>query len=252
MSTLAHEALAIDRHLSEAHAVLAAAAMIDFQWDTAAHHFRQALITEAFHSMVSFLYAGFFLPALGRYSEAMAHLDEVLRQDPLNIQLRNSAGSVKMAINDPGGIALLERILDAEPKNWIAAGRLSGWHWRHHEVRKARVYAEQAHALVPRHHPSAGVLAAIVSLEGDERRAASLLEILGDGKAGGAPAGWFHYHMARGETGLAAHWLERAIEQRDTRTPYILTRFWGGDFTSTPHWPPLERTMNLPAGDGRL
>jgi len=38
----------------------------------------------------------------------------------------------------------------------------------------------------------------------------------------------------------------RPIGQRDTRAPFIMRRFYGLEFTRTPHWPPLAKTMNLP------
>ena len=248
MSALAHEALAIDRHMGEAHAVLAVAAMIDYQWESAAHHFRQALTGAPFNSIVSLFYSGFFLPAVGRHQEAIAHLDLSLSQDPLNLPLRNNAGIVRGALDDPASETILERTLEDAPHDWIAAAHLATWHWRRGDEDKALRFIETAHRLVPRQHPVAAMRAALLRARGEEQKAVAALEVLGSGEAGGEPAGWFNYHMIRGDFAEAAKWLERAIEQHDTRAPYILSAFFGDMFTSTPYWPPLARKMNLPVG----
>jgi hypothetical protein len=44
----------------------------------------------------------------------------------------------------------------------------------------------------------------------------------------------------------AATWLEKAIEQGDTRAPWIGPYFANPAFTASPYWPPLARMMNLP------
>jgi hypothetical protein len=43
----------------------------------------------------------------------------------------------------------------------------------------------------------------------------------------------------------AAMWLEKAIEQRDTRTPWIVPNLFGSLFTSSSRWQELAKKMNL-------
>jgi len=243
--TLAQEALAIDRHLGEAQALLGSAAMIDYQWESAEHHFRQALEAGVQHSMVSVIYAGFFLLALGRTREAVAHLEEALRQDPLNPLLRQTLAYVPLSADDPAGERIMERVIEIDPSAWIASVWLAPWYVRRGELRKARLHAERTHALFPTHPAPIGTLAAVLSLEGDQERAAGLLEGMGT-EGAATPIGWYAYHMNRGEPALAAPWFDKAVEQRDTRAPFIMPGMFGRQFVSTPYWPPLRRKMNLP------
>jgi TolB-like protein len=245
--TLAHEALAIDRHLGEAQALLGIAAMLEYQWESAEDHFHQAFAAEAPHSMVSVVYGSFFLPALGRIQEAVAHLEGALRQDPLNPLLRQGLGYVWLSVDDPVGERIMERVIEIDPSAWIASAWLAPWYVRRGDLQKARRHAERAHALFPMHPGPTGTLAAVLALEGDQDRAAGLLEGTGTDGAG-IPIGWYSYHMTRGEPALAAPWLDKAIEQRDTRAPFILPSIFGRQFVSTPYWPPLRKKMNLPEG----
>jgi len=61
-----------------------------------------------------------------------------------------------------------------------------------------------------------------------------------------APAGLVNLHLMRGENDIAAGWFAKAIEQRDTPTPWILHRMFGNQLTSSSYWPALARMMNLP------
>ncbi|MCG6920483.1 MAG: protein kinase [Acidobacteria bacterium] len=245
ISTLAHEALAIDRQLGEARALLGLAAMLEYQWESAEGHFRQAFAAEAPHSMVSVVYGSFFLPALGRIQEAVAHLEGALRQDPLNPLLRQGLGFVWLSVDDPVGERIMERMIEVDPSAWIASAWLAPWYVRRGDLQKARLHAERAHALFPTHPGPTGTLAAVLALEGDQDRPAGLLEEMGtDGE--GTPIGWYSYHVTRGEPALAARWLDKAIEQRDTRAPFILPGLCGRQFVSTAYWPPLRKKMNLP------
>ena len=246
MSTLAYEALAIDRHLAEAHALLATAAMMDYQWEAADHHFRQAFAGAPINMMVSICYGYFFLPAVGRHQEGIAHMNLALSQDPLNVAYRNGAGILRVALDDPDGARILEQALEEEPNDWIAALILAQWHVWHGDPERALYFAERAYAVVPRQHGAVGLLAALLRARGEEQRSAPLLEYLGDGAAGGAPTGWVYYYLTRGELAQAAEWLGKAIDQYDTRTAFIGVGTWGSTFISTPYWPPLARKMNLP------
>ena len=68
------------------------------------------------------------------------------------------------------------------------------------------------------------------------------------GTAFGAPVGLFCYYMSLNHTDCAAMWLEKAIGQRDTRTPWIVPHLLGSLFTSSPKWQELAKMMNLSSG----
>ena len=61
----------------------------------------------------------------------------------------------------------------------------------------------------------------------------------------GGPTVRFCYHMANDDSAAAAPWLEKCIEQHDTRAPWIFPNLFGPAFTASAYWPPLARKMNL-------
>jgi len=67
----------------------------------------------------------------------------------------------------------------------------------------------------------------------------------GDGTGFGAPLGFILFHGSLEESDLSAKWYARAIEQRDTRAPWILAHLLGDRLTSSQHWPALRKMMKL-------
>jgi hypothetical protein len=188
----------------------------------------------------------FFLASVGRSREASAQMESMLPEDPLNTLLR-----VQMSLigtDDVVGVQRMLRVLETEPDGWIASMFLAGCYVRQGDLAKARSYAEHSYAVYPRHHGNIGFLAAILSRTGEEERSAALLRELGPDEAGGAPSGWVAYHMGRGETRLASAWMEKVIDQRDTRAPYLLPRCYWPDIRSSEYWPALARRMKLAGG----
>jgi hypothetical protein len=105
----------------------------------------------------------------------------------------------------------------------------------------ARLAAERAYSLMT-NEMNAGLLAGIVSREGDSTRADALLVRLQHGETYGVPMGWFMYHLARLDFDQAAASIEEAIEQHDQRATYGLPYL-----RSTSRWPALAKKLNLAA-----
>ena len=165
---------------------------------------------------------------------------------PLNPLLRLFPCELLLMKDDPKGETESLKLLELHPEFWIAMGWLSPYYARHGRLDEARAYAERAHRLVPYHHGITGTLAAILNLQGDVDGAASLLSNARPDESFGAPLLYFNYHVGLGDFASAARWLEKSIEQRDTRAPWILPNLWGPAFTASPYWPRLARKMNLP------
>jgi TolB-like protein/Tfp pilus assembly protein PilF/predicted Ser/Thr protein kinase len=246
MNAEGRKALEIDPSLVEAHAVLALMAVLDYDWDEAGRRFRIAVASERISPPVRYLYSEFYLRPLGRAKEAFEQLELALKEDPLNLLLRMSPGMSLLGSEDPAGEEELRQVLELNENAWIPMIWLASHCLRQDRTDEALAYAEKVYSLVPTNWGVTGFLAGILSRTGDQKRADSLRQMLGSGEAFGAPVGLAHFHMVLGEIDVAAGWLERAIEQRDTRAPWILPHMFGNQLTSSTYWPKLAKMMNLP------
>jgi serine/threonine-protein kinase len=246
MSALAEQSLRIDPTERLAHVALALVALLDYDWVRAGDEFHRALVAPQVAPLVRNAYAGWYLPALGRLQEAWHQAQLSVQEDPLNPLVRLLACELYLRQDDPAGETEALRLLELHPDFWIAMGWLGPYYARTGRLEKARRYAERACELVPYHAAVAGCLAAIRHMQGDVEGAASILGKPEWDEAVGVPALRFTYHVALGEFATAAPWLEKCIEQHDTRAPWILPYLWGPAFTASPYWPRLARKMNLP------
>jgi hypothetical protein len=96
---------------------------------------------------------------------------------------------------------------------------------------------------MPKDKMNVGLLAGVLSREGDTTRVEALLADLPNADAYSAPIGLFMYHLARCEDDHAAASLEQAIEQREQVVLYVLPYM-----RTTPRWPALARKLNPPEG----
>lgn len=247
MRAEAQRALALDPLLPDGHAVLGLAAVVDFDWAGAARCFATATAREAVPPMVRYFHALLYLASLGRMPEAEEELERALREDPLNLLTRTTLGFFHVGTGRLAtGERELQQVVELDGNFWIAhvwlcAASLMQGRWT-----DALAGAERASVVVPQHRGVIGLLAGLLARTGGDARSNELRATLGSGEAYGAPAGLFYYHGALDEWDLAASWLDKAIDQHDTRAPWILPRMFGDRFVSTPYWPALAKKMNLP------
>ena len=101
MKMVAHKALEIEPSLSEAHAVHAMVAVLDYDWQEAGREFDIVIAGGAVSPLVRYLYSAFYLKAVGRMEEAMEQTQLGLREDPLNWLLRMSPGLLLLGDENP-------------------------------------------------------------------------------------------------------------------------------------------------------
>jgi serine/threonine protein kinase/TolB-like protein/Tfp pilus assembly protein PilF len=89
----AQKAMAIDDTLAEAHAVLAGADQVFWEWDAAEREFRRALELDS-NNGNAHLWYGLYLSGLGRHEQALAQLKRALEADPLNLTFNTNLASV--------------------------------------------------------------------------------------------------------------------------------------------------------------
>lgn len=244
----ANQALQIDPTLPAANAQLAIAALfLDYDWPEAGRRFQLAMTRDPIPPTVSHFYGFFYLMPLGHTGEATAELERALKGDPLNVLCRTqlavcywTAGSNEEASRQ------FRQALELDENFWLALLLQGIWHVENGRLEEALVLAERAYSVAPKNPGSIACLAGVLSRLGEEKRAAQLLQDLGDGSGYGAPLGFLIYHNIRLEFDLFADWAEKAIEQRD---PNILPATGGPNrkfLIANGRWPALARMLNLP------
>ena len=239
-------ALALDPAETNPHAVLGGvAAALDYDWSSAAEHFRKAVSGRSVSADSRWAHACLYLLALGRRREAMEEMRQAVDQNPLNVVWRAVLGNILNSL-EMYDRALEElhkaRELDessATPhfilaETYLATGRIA----------EAVVSAEKAYSLMPSHSMCWGFLAAALARSGQNDRASALLR-----KHGESPTpvwGRVWYHLLRSEIDEAAHWYAVTIEQRELFAVMFPSYPVVAPLRASHHWPRLATMMNLP------
>jgi len=251
MRATARKALGIESSLPDAHAVLAMAGILDYDWSEAGRQFQLAMAGERTQPFICYLHSAFYLVSLGRMREAEQGVERVLQEDPLNALCRTALGSYRLASGRfAEGEAILRDALQLDENFWIAQSWMGFSCLKQNRMTEAIAYEEKARSLAPWNPTVIGRLAGMHERVGEKSRAQALLEELGNGTAFGVPGGFLCYHSVLADVDSAAGWYEKAIEQRDPRAPWLFPMQFGDLLTSSPRWPGLMRRMNLPATAG--
>jgi eukaryotic-like serine/threonine-protein kinase len=247
MRSQARKALELDPSLPEGHAMLGyTAAFFEYDWKEAERRFGLAMARDPVPGFVRHLYAAAYLLLTGRAAEAVQQIDLALQEDPLNLLLRNSRAACLIAAGrDEEAPAGWREILELNPAMALAHGSLTAYHASRGELDQALAHCEKAYALAPLPH-TIGFLAGLLKRTGDTRRAEELLQKLQSADAYGVPRGLVAYYWVLREFDTMAHWIEKAIDQRDPGGALSLRGLPGRELRSTPRWAGLMRKLNLP------
>jgi eukaryotic-like serine/threonine-protein kinase len=241
----AQRALDLDPTAPEAHALLAMlASTYKFDWNEVEREFRFAMACEPITPFVRDHYGAFYLLQVGRVEEAGLQIERALQEDPLNLLFRVHFGVCLVAAGkDADAAAHFHQVLDIDPNYPLACCWLSVTYLLRGMVAEARHYAEHAFSLVS--FPQlVGTLAGVARRGGDYRRAEPLVARLKDGDASGGSVGLALYHLMCLEIDEAHACLEQAVEQRDAMT--MLAVQFRRFCASSPRWPAIAKTLNLP------
>ncbi|HEV2199678.1 MAG TPA: protein kinase [Bryobacteraceae bacterium] len=244
----ARMALDIDPSLAEAHAQLGiVAGVYDYDWKEAERRFQRAMAPAPASAQVRLWHAAFFLTSIGRPHEAARELRHILRDDPLNIVYHWDLAAALLVAGQPSeGSAELRHILELDENFWYASLMLGIFHALNGAPDEALGYAQRAHATAPFAPQIVGLLAGVLMRTGETGLAEEMLHRLQPGEAYMAPAGLAIFHLVCGEIDLVAHWVEKAIEQRDPMILFVVCRAFGKALRSSARWPALAKMMNLP------
>jgi serine/threonine-protein kinase len=210
MKAQAEGALATDPSLPEAHAVLAAVAVLDYNWTEAGCRFELAMSREHIQPSVRGFYSLFYLAPMGRLQEAEEQVDRLLNEDPLNLFWGNIKGDYLWASGRADEAeARQKQVLEIDPNYWLPYGWLGAQYLAEGRITEALEMLERAHSLAGWNPPLAGWFAGVLDRTGNKARAQALVERFGDGAAFGAAAGLLAYYSTVGDVDRAAHWFEK-------------------------------------------
>jgi serine/threonine-protein kinase len=242
----AEQALAKDPTLPEANAWRGIyAIMRDYDWQAADRWFRVALAQPAVGPEIWHMSGYFHLRVVGRAEEAVAAHRRALEEDPLNLIIRvGHAVSLRAAGRDREAADEARRILEINP-DYTPAYTLQALDVTALPGDEALAYAEKALAIAPWTRSLVGLLAGVLSRQGQDQRARDVLATL-DPEEFGGPAGLTMFHALRNEPEDAALWFERSIDQRHQFVPMILlTRPYLPVLRASSRWPALARRLKF-------
>jgi TolB-like protein/cytochrome c-type biogenesis protein CcmH/NrfG/predicted Ser/Thr protein kinase len=242
----ANQALALDPLEPSPHYLLGAtAAAFEFDWDKAREHFVIATAGTA-SAEAHWAYASLYLQPLGKFDDAVVHMERAVDRDPLNAMWRGLLAShlvhaerYERAIEE----ATRAREIDAThlvPYTTLAEAYLTLGRWA-----EAIDALEAAYRVAPYFGLSTAWLAAALQRTGRTARAAELVGALE--KAPRPPTGMALYHTLCGDFAAAADWYERAVEQRDPFALVFAAAPLTRELRQTPRWPRIAAMMCLPS-----
>ncbi len=240
-----YNALRIDPSLPEAHALLGVCAgTFDFDWREAERHWRQAMAHGPESRDIRFWYGNHFLLPIGRTLEAVEAMEWGLQEDPLNLLYRHHL-AVGFRHARQAGRRGRRTAQGSRDRRAVPAGTGNA----RRDLRTAESFRRSAgldRTGAVRRCPGRSRLPAswrqLLARAGSTRRADALLETLMPGTACGAPTALAIYYAMGGDLDQAAHWAERAI---DERFPPLVAML-GPLLRATPKWPALAAMMRLP------
>jgi len=223
------------------------AALYERDWDKAGERFQLALAAPQVPPEVRFRYALFYLVPLGRFREALDHLEGAVEQDPLNVLFRGMFSLILGSESPDRAAVEARKAMEIDERHWLPYYAMSMNHFRLGELQEARELAGRSAAAARWMPVPAGLSAGLLRRLGENDDADALLSKLH------SPSGMFIYHVVCSEIDAAADSLAKAIAQGEVQP---LMWFGASDFLrplrSSPRWPALVKMMNLPpetAGD---
>jgi TolB-like protein/Tfp pilus assembly protein PilF/tRNA A-37 threonylcarbamoyl transferase component Bud32 len=245
-------ALEIDPDQAEAHAVLGLVAFY-FEWDWAGAEteFRRALELNPGSRTVQGHY-GWFLTAMGRLDEGLAHCKKAAELDPLSTGPVHDIAINYMARGDlEQAAATFRRAIDIDP-NWtwgyiklgrtLARQKKCGEALAQTEISERRI----AGGAAPLSRSWLGVTYALCGEPARARQKLDELHAL-EAKQYVDPVNFADIHSALGETDEAMRWYEKAFEDRTPNTAYAsIMPLLDPGLAGNKRYEAIVRKMNFP------
>jgi TolB-like protein/tetratricopeptide (TPR) repeat protein len=219
----AASALCIDDRLAAAHTSLAHARLHMFEWDAAAREFQSAIQLEPGYAPAHFYYAN-LLTGLGRFEDAIAQARETLKLDPRSMVAEaNLAILYHTAGRNDEALEVCRRAVQMEPalaRPYEDLGRILQSQGDHAGALAALAQAVSLSGRAARYLSSLGYALGAAGKVEQARDILAELE-LSAAQRYVASSDFALVNAGMGDRVRAIHWLERALDERDSFVPYI-------------------------------
>jgi serine/threonine-protein kinase len=245
----AEQALALDPTLSEAHSVLGVVAgAVDYQWDVAEQHFRDAMVADPVPPLVRVRYALYFLTPLGRFAEAVEQYQRALETDPLSMMVHFGLSFAWYCARQyERSIEHAARAVDLYPDYWLVHFAMGLALSQSDALPKAIASFETTTRLSSSFALAAGFLAAAYARAGEHDRADAVLAEVQDRSSHQfvSPAGLSVYHAALGHADEMFKLLGAAFAERDPYLTRLDAEPYFEPYRSDPRYRDLLAKMHL-------
>ncbi|MDP9088234.1 MAG: TIR domain-containing protein [Pseudomonadota bacterium] len=242
----AREALTLDPSLPEAHALLGLlAAMYDFDWTAAEHHFDfpKAKLTSFATFRPTY---GWFQFMRGNTGPAILLAQSEIDADPLDVWPRmNLQVMLQWEGRTADALEQLKKVLEIDENQVVAMVAMALIAAEEGDLAQALTIARRAHAVAPWYLDATAVLAALLRRHGEVDASLPLSQLVTDAQEiGDAPARAL-FHLLCGEVNQAADWAERAIEERDLSILIYLRFVVSRELRASQRWPNIASMLKL-------
>lgn len=244
----AMRALEIDRTLAQAHAAKAFVKALSWDWSAADGMFRHALELNPGVPEIHHRYAVFCLSPLCKAEEALSHIKQAKRLEPMSLVLQATecavlvwGGQYEAAMNKG------KKIVELEPTYFLGHLYLS-WAYVHQRMAAEAIEtAREAVRLSAENPPALASLGISYALAGDMDKALELAERMQQRSC--LPSYYISsVYASMGQIDEAFRWLARAESERSPALFSLRIGLWNERFRSDPRFDALVRTVGL-SGD---
>lgn len=244
----AEKALQLDPSLAEPHAALAWLALDEWDWNKAEQEFNRAHELNPSYTLAHAYHAQ-FLGFMGRFPEAFAETEIVLRLDPVSPEIVSHAVEPYLE----GGraddaIKQWRAILDLQPDFWAAHWYLGIAYFLNGRYAQALTEAKEA-VRVNDTPASTSLLACAFAKAGQRSEAIKILQDLENPPVGQRPRGGMRIaavYVALGKSDKALELLEKDYEEHNAGLFYLNANPLLQPLRSDPRFRDLVRRVGLP------
>ena len=239
-------ALAIDPALPDAHIMSAwIAGFYDLDWQEADRQFSLMIAEGSFTGPYRLLY-GIFLYFIGRPDEAIAFVEPLIEESPLEVwPMMNRHAYLQGAGKSEEALAQLGKVLELDEGLPVARCSVAMLEADRGRLDAGLAVARQAYADAPWYPDTIAVLAGLLHQSGDMEGARSLAQQLGKGETFGDARVNALYHLLCGDVDAAVPWVEQAIAERDISMMVYLRFVACKGLRASAHWPRILSLLNL-------